>query len=582
MDLNSNIEHVDNNYLRLRIVMMTLIIILLFYSYKNFVISKNLPRMILSLIMSMIILFDYLYISIKHCLFHNLIISLISFYTLCIVLLILGHKNNIGRFWILLIPLVTFYTQGIKKSLFYLTIPLTALVVNMFHSFILRETDYIIDLEQLIVFILILFTTYFYEEKSKLKKELIFHQLHFDTLTGLPNRESLKKHISDSNIKTIALINIDDFKEINKLYGAEIGDQILKIVSVRLKNYLNKKCSFSLYKLHSDEFAIISESINILSENMDFISNIVSVIINEIKIEDIEINLSVRMGIYQGREKLIETADIALKKAKELKKNIVIYDKRIDDDNEYILNRLIIKKLRKGILYNNIHPYYQPIVKLSDNSICKYECLVRLISDYEIILPHDFLYLSKKVKLYPEITKIMIAKSFNFFSKTDLNFSINIDYDDIINKEIIDYIISKVNEFNIGSQVIFELLESQEFEDSILVLDFVTKVKNLGCRIALDDFGSGYSNFNYIIKLKVDFLKIDSSLIKNIDTDINSRIMTKSIVTFAKELNIVTIAEHIDREEVLEIVKELGIDYGQGYFLGEPKPNLCVPIYNIK
>ena len=120
----------------------------------------------------------------------------------------------------------------------------------------------------------------------------------------------------------------------------------------------------------------------------------------------------------------------------------------------------------------------------------------------------------------------------------------------------------------------FELLETEKLEDCFEVQSFIREVKKYGCKIAVDDFGSGYSNFNYIISLNVDVIKIDASLIKDIDTDYNSQIITSSIVNFAKKMGIKTIAEYVHSEAVFNKIRELNIDYAQGYFIGKPEPEL--------
>jgi c-di-GMP phosphodiesterase len=122
----------------------------------------------------------------------------------------------------------------------------------------------------------------------------------------------------------------------------------------------------------------------------------------------------------------------------------------------------------------------------------------------------------------------------------------------------------------IAHRVIFEILESEGVKNFDIMAEFIKNVKAMGCTIAIDDFGSGYSNFDYIIKLNVDYIKIDSSIIKNLDTDGNSMIIAKMIVNAAKELGILTIAEFVHSKSVYEKCLELGIDYSQGYFFSEP------------
>ena len=125
-----------------------------------------------------------------------------------------------------------------------------------------------------------------------------------------------------------------------------------------------------------------------------------------------------------------------------------------------------------------------------------------------------------------------------------------------------------------GKKIGFEILESEGIENFDQVLAFINDVKKYGCAISIDDFGTGYSNFEYLMKLKVDYIKIDGSMIKNIDTDINSQMITQTIVDFAKKMQIKTVAEFVCSKNVFEKVAQLDVDFAQGYYFGEPSENI--------
>lgn len=144
----------------------------------------------------------------------------------------------------------------------------------------------------------------------------------------------------------------------------------------------------------------------------------------------------------------------------------------------------------------------------------------------------------------------------------------------MLDPQTVQFILDKLEHSGIAKRVIFEILESEGIENFEEVRQFIDKVKQWGGRIAIDDFGSGYSNFAYILNLQVDFIKIDASLIKNIDTDKNSRIIVETIVDFAKRLGIKTVAEFVHSKEVFETVKEIGIDFSQGFYFHKPSEYL--------
>ena len=148
----------------------------------------------------------------------------------------------------------------------------------------------------------------------------------------------------------------------------------------------------------------------------------------------------------------------------------------------------------------------------------------------------------------------------------------NLSFKDILNYEFIDYLNNALEKlkFEDRNRLVFEILESENLSDYDFLEEFVLKYKKLGVKIAIDDFGSGYSNFIRIIRLKPDYLKIDGSLIKNIDKDNNSYEIVKSIIAFSKTLNIRTIAEYVHSEEIFNLLLELGVDEFQGYYFGKP------------
>jgi EAL domain-containing protein (putative c-di-GMP-specific phosphodiesterase class I) len=169
---------------------------------------------------------------------------------------------------------------------------------------------------------------------------------------------------------------------------------------------------------------------------------------------------------------------------------------------------------------------------------------------------------------------MVIETTFKKFANNNLRFSINMTIDDIMDNDINNFLCAKLQEYNLYNQLTIEILETIEIVESKEIMEFINRVRALGVKIAIDDFGSGFANFEYLAKIKVDILKIDGSLIKNINIDKNSRIIVETIVTFAKKLDIKTIAEYIHSKEVLDIVEEIGVDYAQGFYLGKGQPKL--------
>lgn len=152
------------------------------------------------------------------------------------------------------------------------------------------------------------------------------------------------------------------------------------------------------------------------------------------------------------------------------------------------------------------------------------------------------------------------------------NFSINLSFADIQNEHFVNQLFKKIQKYHVGSQLIIEIVESEDAQDFIIVQTFVKNIKKLGVRIAIDDFGSGYSNYAHILKIMPDYIKIDGSLIKDIDKNENAYKLVESIIFMSQKLGIKTIAEYVHSKEVFEITKKLQIDEFQGFYFYQPLP----------
>lgn len=240
-----------------------------------------------------------------------------------------------------------------------------------------------------------------------------------------------------------------------------------------------------------------------------------------------------------------------------------------DSESENLLG--MVTKLHTAINEDRVVPFFQPIVD-RDGKTVKYEALVRIIEpDGTAITPNHFLEISEKTGLYHLITKTVVEKSLAIFADRSEGISINLSTNDLLHTPTREFLINTLSNFIDPSRVTLEFLESHDliFNDSSL--SFINSMKILGVSLAIDDFGSGFSNYQNLSKIKADLLKIDGSLIKDIDSDSTHKLTVASIIALAKELNIKTVAEFVSSEAISKIVKELGIDYMQGYYFGAPK-----------
>ena len=411
------------------------------------------------------------------------------------------------------------------------------------------------------------------EEKVQQKTQELKNRLYVDSLTGLPNRFRLQEDLENLNDATLIIINIDDFKELNDLFGHKTGDKILASFAQNIKNLITTNYP-KFYRFSGDEFAMLFNRRMTKSDIEQFLSLLANKIENMTFFHgDKELSLHVTMGAYIGKEGALEKADIALKKAKQHKKSYEIYeesDKSVEI--QYQKNIEWIKRLKKSIDLERVIPYFQAIVNAQTKKPKGYECLMRIRGDEgEIHSPYEFLEIAKKSRYYPKLTQIMIAKSCQYFQHSNCSFSINFSILDIMNKDIVQTLKESIEKYQVADRLILEIVESEGIENYSLVYDFVTDMKNIGCQIAIDDFGTGYSNFEHILQLPIDYIKIDGSLVKNVSTDENSELIISTIVNLAKKKKIATVAEFVSSAEIYEKVKALGVDYVQGYYFAKPE-----------
>ena len=401
-------------------------------------------------------------------------------------------------------------------------------------------------------------------------------QLYVDSLTKLLNRRALERDIKDMSNPKLIILDIDSFKDINEYYGRDIGNRVLNEVALVLKN-ISKKEKFNLYRIGADEFALLED----LELNIDRCEEIAEELIDifrkqrTITDENGEpIDINVTLGFSFDADNTIEKASLALSEAKNKQINFLCYFQKIDSKHKYREQIKWSKFIDKAISENRVLPYYQPIFNV-DKKVVKYECLVRILDKNEkVFLPSLFLETAKKVKKYAKIEKLIIEKSFSEIENTDKIISVNLLARDMSDSNVSNFVISMLKKYNVAKQVIFEILEDENIENLDRVARFINFVRKMGCKIAIDDFGTGYSNFSYLITMKPDYIKIDGSLIKNLEKDENSYAMVSSIIVFAKKLNIKTIAEFVHDEKVFKICKDLGVDGFQGFYLGKPSPKL--------
>lgn len=427
--------------------------------------------------------------------------------------------------------------------------------------------------------IIIYFLIYTEKEKEELMalKKQLEQFAYFNPITHLQNRTSFHQDIIWYEDPVCLLVNINHFKQVNDFYGIDVGDYILKDFGNFLKDTVKEICTkTTLYHLGADEFAIVYDYAVV--KKIDLEKEIVEALFlaNKLKVyhyNEIEIQIDFSIGISRG-DRLLEKADMILKYIKKYTRLPYLeFDEELNLQLIIEANLKTIRLIRNALQKNYVIPFFQPIVDNQSGTVYKYECLTRIKNiEGNYSLPENFFAVAKETNYYREITIVMLEKCIQYFLHNNLSFSVNISVDDIFDEKV-NYHVEKIFlEYpEVARRLTFEIVESEPIADYKRVSNFIQKYKGYGCSFAIDDFGSGYANFNHLLGLEFDYIKIDGRLIRNLDKDDNARMLVKTIVDFAFLAEIKTVAEYVHSDKIYQLVKELDVDFSQGFYLGKPK-----------
>ncbi|MGP1449593.1 MAG: EAL domain-containing protein [Wolinella sp.] len=396
-----------------------------------------------------------------------------------------------------------------------------------------------------------------------------------NSLTHLPNRRAIRIDMQqDMTCSYLILLNINSFRTLNDFYGSDFGDDVLLEFAARLRILEKKYAGMRAYHLQADEFALLYPGKRDLNRIIEIVLRFMTQHPYSQNRYHTEIALGISIGATKCSQQALEQADVALNFAKQSSENYKIYAPELENHQELHQHIFLTKKLKEALKDDRIVPFFQPIVDCKGN-IKKYECLARIIQENgEILPPAAFLQIAKKSKLYSKLTQRIIQKSFQAFENLDYQFSINLSFEDISTPRTCDFIVKALHRYSGRERVIFEIIETDDIKSYKAMEEFICNVKKYGARVAIDDFGSGYSNFLNITKLKVDFIKIDGSLIQGLGRDKNTEVIVRAISGISQTLGIETIAEFVDSEALSQKVISLGIDYQQGYHFYKPSPQI--------
>lgn len=400
-----------------------------------------------------------------------------------------------------------------------------------------------------------------------------------DVTNILNPKKQLTDYIDAHSETFVVMLKVEEYDSIEKLYGHKKASLMEQRLSEIFFKSIPDDFNFSrIYNIGNGEYVFVADSDTLkmsdtlvkekLVEFQHKINNM------ELESELLDSHISLLIDVAHGQN-VLEDAKIGLERLQETKKSFMVADglSKIAQ-NEVQKNIETINMIRTAIENNKIVSYFQPIIDNKTKEIVKYESLVRLIDERANVLsPFFFLDVAKQTKYYDVITHIVLENSLQAFEKTDKEISINLSIIDIEKYATRSFILSMLEKYKEHTNcVVFELLEDENIKDFDITAQFIKDIKSYGVQVAIDDFGAGYSSFERILDYQPDILKIDGSLIKNIQESSFSLSIVEAIALFAKKNNIKVIAEFVENREIYDILCELNIQYSQGYYFGKPEP----------
>ena len=395
-----------------------------------------------------------------------------------------------------------------------------------------------------------------------------------DITTIMSPRKQLHDFLSSAKKVFIFEVKIEHYLDIEQYYSEKIAHKIEEELYLQLLEYLPKDFGFASFILGSGVYIFAKEldgsfSSEICTSQIKVFQKKINDLI--LHVEDVSYDISILISLAYD-EDAYENVKYGMEALHKNQRGFICANgmsyeahKRVEENFE------MLKKIKYAIEHDDILSYFQPIVS-SDGTIEKYESLVRLV-DFEknILAPVFFLDVAKRAKYYSQITAIVLKNSFKALEKTDKQISINLSTVDIEKDQTRNIIFELLDSYKEEThRVIFELLEDENVKDFEVLKSFISRVKSYGVKIAIDDFGSGYSNFIRLLDYQPDIIKIDGSIIKNIETSTFSLSVVNAVLLFAKDQKIEVVAEFVSNEQIFIKLKELGVDYFQGYYFGKP------------
>ena len=428
--------------------------------------------------------------------------------------------------------------------------------------------------------------------KYKKQNDELTYMAYYDSLTGLYNRnyfvltlgEMVQRAKEENNVVSVLFIDVDDFRKINDGMGMLEGDEVVQSIGLSFKSLMDENLIVSHF--NSDVFCMaIYDPVGRRSveQIVEKIKEIMRTPIKLVNGKEVAFTLSIGVAEYPESTtnylELVNLAEIVMLKAKNKgKNNVQYYDKPIID--EFISNIEIEKKMAKALKNQSFFMYYQPQYDTQSKYLRGVEALVRWREeDGNVVSPETFIPIAEKngsiLLLGDWIIEECISDLARWREKhnnmDDFLLSINVSSIQFKNKNFVKYLISVIKKYGISpTNIELEITESVFIDNMDEIIHKMKLLKDFGIRFSMDDFGTGFSSLSYLRELPIDTLKIDKSFIDDVVTDGSTRTIAESIIMLSKKLGFDTIAEGVEQEVQYSLLKNIGCENIQGFYLGRP------------
>jgi diguanylate cyclase len=426
-------------------------------------------------------------------------------------------------------------------------------------------------------------------EAIALREKKVTQLAFWDDITGLPNRAAFIKQLDETiithQIKGLSLVvlvlNINRFKQINKILGRQFADEALKKVGVNLKASVRRSTDL-VARLNADEYAVLLPDAE-LETAYQVAKNIIKTFEHSLSINEQTIDIDVAIGIAvypqngENYERLLINAETALQISKQKKIDVAVYDESQDLGAQD--NLALASELKTAIQKNHLALFLQPKVNIQNKKAYAAEALIRWIHPEKgFIFPDQFIPFAEQTGLIPKITLWMLneaCKVHALFIQQGIhvNIAVNIAMQDLIDQDFPSKIATMFKIHDVDAKAIsLEVTESSIMDDPKRAEATLLKLFDMGLKLSIDDFGTGYSSLSYLKRLPVTELKIDRSFVMNMENSDSDISIVRSTIDLAHNLNLKVVAEGIESQQAWDLLDSMGCDYGQGYWMGKPMP----------